>query len=260
MHKLNPQTRAGDRNGKSDSAARSSDAPKRRAPKARNSKSSSPGYRRSAALFARNFLKHPKMLGSLIPSSRFLIGRVLSQVDWEKAQVIVEYGPGVGTFTAQILKRMRSDATLLAFETNCDFVQYLRDSFRDPRLHVIHGSAADVDLLLRRLQREHADYVLSGIPFSTMPEEVRDSILRTTHSVLRPDGAFLVYQFSRAVLPYLQRIFGHVYRDFELLNIMPAQVFYCRRNGEPVGEKRNGASASHSSDVCPDCRQPVSRF
>ena len=197
------------------------------------------------------------MLGSLIPSSRFLIGRVLGQVDWKRAQVIVEYGPGVGTFTAEILKRLRPDGTLLVFETNCDFVRFLRESFQDPRLHVIHGSAAEVDSLLKRLKRDHADYVLSGIPFSTMPEEIRDSILKTTHSVLGPDGAFLVYQFSRAVLPYLEEIFGHVYRDFELLNIMPAQVFYCRRNGEPVNGRLQPAAPA-SSESCPQCHQAVS--
>src|SRR5215813_3525555 len=57
-------------------------------------------------LFAKNFLHHPKMLGSLIPSSRFLIGRLLAKVDWTRAQTVVEYGPGVGTITAHILTRM----------------------------------------------------------------------------------------------------------------------------------------------------------
>ena len=46
-------------------------------------------------LFALNFFKSPAMLGSLIPSSRFLVNDVLNQVDWDKARVIVEYGPGV---------------------------------------------------------------------------------------------------------------------------------------------------------------------
>ena len=52
--------------------------------------------REQLLLFARNFLKHPRMLGSLIPSSRFLIDEVLQAVDWANARVIVEYGPGGG--------------------------------------------------------------------------------------------------------------------------------------------------------------------
>jgi len=73
-------------------------------------------------LFARNFLKHPNMLGWFLPSSRFLVERVLRQVDWVRARIIVEYGPGVGTFTWEILRRMRPDAILIALETNGAFV------------------------------------------------------------------------------------------------------------------------------------------
>jgi phospholipid N-methyltransferase len=83
-----------------------------------------------ALLFARNFFRHPRMLGSLVPSSPFLIKRVLRRIDWGTARVIVEYGAGVGTFTSEILRRMRPDAILIAFETNDDFVRYLRDTLR----------------------------------------------------------------------------------------------------------------------------------
>jgi phospholipid N-methyltransferase len=187
-----------------------------------------PSRRGQALLFVRNFFKHPRMLGSLIPSSRFLINRLLRQVDWNKARVIVEYGPGVGTITAEILRRMRPDATLVVFETNDDFVSFLRQSLHDPRLHVIHGSAAEVDAVLARLGLAHADYIISGIPYSTMPPDVRDAILRTSRVVLHPQGTFLVYQFSRKVLPYLQQVFGQVRRDWEPFNILPAQLFYCK--------------------------------
>ncbi len=77
-------------------------------------------------LFGRNFIKHPRMLGSLIPSSRFLVNHVLAEVDWARARVFLEYGPGVGTFTTEILRRMRPDAQLVAMETNTDFVRFLR--------------------------------------------------------------------------------------------------------------------------------------
>src|SRR5205809_75548 len=89
-------------------------------------------------LFARNFLKHPNLVGWMLPSSPFVVAQVLKQVDWKRARVIVEYGPGVGTFTKEILRRMHPDATLMALEVNGDFVQFLRQSLPDPRLHVIH--------------------------------------------------------------------------------------------------------------------------
>src|SRR5258708_40329751 len=102
----------------------------------------------SLALFARNFFKSPLMLGSVVPSSHFLVNDMMSQVDWERARVLVEYGPGVGTFTREILKRMRRDATLVAIELNDDFVQYLSHNICDPRFRVVHGSAARVRSIL----------------------------------------------------------------------------------------------------------------
>jgi phospholipid N-methyltransferase len=184
--------------------------------------------REQLLLFARNFLKHPRMLGSLIPSSRFLIEEVLQAVDWSKARVIVEYGPGVGTFTAEVLRRMRPDASLIAIETNTDFVRFLKSSITDPRLKVVHGSAVTTDEVLRDLGHLKADYVISGIPLGTMPSELRRGILNTTHAVLDPRGSFLVYQFTTRVLPDLQRIFKLVERRFEPFNILPAQVFFCQ--------------------------------
>jgi phospholipid N-methyltransferase len=192
-------------------------------------KASIPSRREQMLLFARNFLKHPKMLGSLIPSSRFLIREILRQIDWSRAEVVVEYGPGVGNIRAEILRRMGPNAKLVVIEMNADFARFLKERYRDPRLHVVHGSAADVEQIVRSVGADAADYIISGIPFSTMPAGVRASILHATRSILRPDGAFLVYQFSAAVHPYLKETFGRVERDFELLNILPAHLFFCRQ-------------------------------
>jgi len=197
-------------------------------------------------LFGRNFLKHPKMLGSLIPSSRFLVNHVLREVDWARARVFIEYGPGVGTFTTEILRLMRPDAVLIALETNADFVRFLRGRLRDDRLHVIHGSAADADAALAQLDLSRADYVISGIPYTTMPSELRDVILRKTHSLLDPNGAFLVYQFTRTVLPYLQQVFESVHQEFEPLNVMPARLFYCRHHSNGAG-RHSSRSRSNGS-------------
>jgi phospholipid N-methyltransferase len=184
-------------------------------------------------LFARAFLKHPRMLGSVIPSSRFLIREVLDRVDWARARVIVEYGPGVGTITGEILDRMREDGMLIAIETNPEFVRYLREAFRDHRLHVVQGSAADVRSILREHGAEKASYIISGIPFSTLPRAQREHILLESRAALEPNGAFLVYQFSSRVLSDLRRIFGNVERGFELLNILPAHLFFCTPGNAP---------------------------
>ncbi|HLJ86493.1 MAG TPA: methyltransferase [Candidatus Angelobacter sp.] len=186
--------------------------------------------REETFLFAKNFLQHPRMLGSLVPSSRFLIDRLLGKVDWRRARTIVEYGPGVGTITAQVLARMAPEARLLVFEMNGDFVQYLSRTLTDKRLRVIHGSAEEVGGELKKAGADGADYIISGIPFTTIPKAVREKIMQRSREALKPGGAVLVYQFTRTILPDLRASFRHVHQDFEPRNILPARLFYCSQD------------------------------
>lgn len=177
-------------------------------------------------MFFQGFLKHPVMVGSVIPSSDRLIGRMLDPVDWAACKVFVEYGPGVGTFCRPILERMAPDATLLAIDTNDDFVRYLRHTIPDSRLSAVHGSAADVEAIVRDHGFAHADYVLSGLPFSTLPPGVGPAIAAATHRVLSVGGAFLVYQFSPKVRDFIAAHFDRIDHDMEWWNVPPAQLYW----------------------------------
>ena len=180
--------------------------------------------------FLRGFLKHPVMVGSVIPSSRILIERMLKPVDWENTKLFVEYGPGVGTFTRPMLDKMGEDATLIAIDTNPDFIKYLRKAIHDPRLVPVNGSAADVEAIVKEHGFESADYVLSGLPFSTLPPGVGDEIAKATSRVIRPGGAFLVYQFSPKVLDFLKPFFDRIDRGFEWINVPPATLFWANKD------------------------------
>jgi phospholipid N-methyltransferase len=194
-------------------------------------------------LFARNFFSHPLMLGSIIPSSRYLVRRLLDQVNWEAARTIVEFGPGVGNITAEILARLQPAGRVIAFETNPDFVKHLRREFKDDRLTVAPTSAENLRTILDQHAVGAADHVISGIPFSVMPENVRRSIVEQTRNSLRPGGSMLVYQFSSAVKPVLANVFADVKHEFEWFNVLPAHVFCCSHGRN--GASRNGAG-SHS--------------
>lgn len=187
-------------------------------------------------LFAKNFLQHPRMLGSMIPSSRFLIQRILDRVDWAHARVIVEYGPGVGNVSRHVLRRMRPDARLVLIEMNEDFVSLLRAELRDARVTIVHGSAAEVGRILRQVGLDGADYVISGIPYSTIPGEMRQRILHESWNALRQGGGMIVYQFTRKVVPLLREFFPEMEEEFEALNLPPARVWFCKRSETPSRE------------------------
>lgn len=177
-------------------------------------------------MFLRGFVRHPVMVGSIIPSSDRLIERMLRPVDWASCRLFVEYGPGVGTFSSSILSRMSADAQYIAIDTNPDFIRYLRHTIVDPRFSAVHGSAADVEAIVADHGGTSADYVLSGLPFSTLPPGVGDAIAEATARVIRPGGAFLVYQFNPKVRAFMAPHFARIDHDMEWWNVPPAQLYW----------------------------------
>lgn len=205
---------------------------------------SSRGRLRQAWVFALNFIKHPRMVGTFAVSSPALVRRLLDGVNWATCRRVVEFGPGVGTITGAVLKVMPADARLLAIEMNTDFVRELALRFPDPRLDVVNASAADLERELAARSWSAADLVISGIPFSTMPAEVRNSIMDAVAASLAPEGEFLVYQYGNHVLEPLQARFAVVEREIEWRNLVPVRVFRCRQplrvDGQP--ERRSPSS------------------
>ena len=184
--------------------------------------------------FLRGFFKNPVMVGSVIPSSRVLIEKMLRPVDWANTMLFVEYGPGVGTFTRPILENLRDDATLVTIDTNPDFTRFLRESIDDPRLVAVTGSAADIEKVLADRGFAKADYVLSGLPFSTLPPGVGEAIAQATAAAIRPGGAFLVYQFNPKVRDFIEPHFERIDRGFEWVNVPPATLFWAWRESDEV--------------------------
>jgi phospholipid N-methyltransferase len=177
-------------------------------------------------VFFKGFLKHPVMVGSIIPSSDRTVNKMLAPVDWNECKLFVEYGPGVGTFCQPVLNRLRKDATMLVIDTNPDFIDFLRKHFRDSRFIAVNGSAADVNEIIREFGFEQADYILSGLPFSTLPSDLGPKIAEATARAIRPGGAFLVYQFRARARDFMEPHFKRIDNGFELWNILPCHLFW----------------------------------
>lgn len=187
-------------------------------------------------VFFRGFVEQPRMVGSIIPSSRFTVNKMLAPVKWDECELFVEYGPGVGTFCQPVLDRLRRDGALIVIDTNPLYIDYLKRTIADSRFHAVLGSAENVEAIVAAHGYAHADYVLSGLPFSTLPRGVGPAIAAATHRVIRPGGAFLVYQFSAKARDFMARHFRHIDSGFEPLNILPCQLFWgWKRADDPTG-------------------------
>ncbi|MFT3967847.1 MAG: methyltransferase domain-containing protein [Sphingobium sp.] len=189
------------------------------------------GFTAAAALFFRQFLASPKSVGSIIPTSQATIDALLDPIDWSKCRTFVEYGPGTGVFTRSILERGRPDLTLIAIDPNHAFIDHLRHGLPDRRLSAVRGSAEDVEAILAGHGQEEADFILSGLPFSTLPDGVGDRIVAATQRALAPGGAFLVYQYSLFVLPMLKAHFARVDTGRIWRCIPPARLMRAWKDG-----------------------------
>lgn len=173
------------------------------------------------------FLKHSKNTGAVAPSSKFLVRKMLEPVDFRKVKCIVEFGPGTGSITNELLNHMPKDAMLLAFEINADFCEMLRQ-INDPRIRIISDTAESLESYLRENKFEKVDYIISSLPLAMIPNGVVRNILSVVKKVLKPAGAFVQYQYSLNAYKKLKNTFKNVDVNFTPINIPPAFVFVCK--------------------------------
>src|SRR5437763_7999090 len=174
-----------------------------------------------SVLFFKRFLKRPLQIASIMPSSQALVERVASKIDFDRAQVIAEYGPGEGVHSRALAQRMRPDAQLLLFEVDPHFSRDLARQFADdPRVRVINANAATIRSELAQRGIAYCDYIISGIPFSILEIEKKRDLLRQTHDALAPGGAFIIYQVTNELRQHATD-FASAASEYFLQNIPP---------------------------------------
>ncbi|MFH5882951.1 class I SAM-dependent methyltransferase [Halalkalibaculum sp. DA3122] len=180
---------------------------------------------KSTITYLKSFIKD-KDVASVTPSSKLLIRRVCGPIDFEKDNVILEYGTGTGVFADYLLKHLTTDSRLILFETNEAFYEKLQE-ISDPRVEVFNESVEHVKSLLGSRYLNAVDYVISGIPFSFLEPETKSSILLQTKEMLKQGGKFLAYQTSGHLKDPLREVFGsgNVSTEMEFLNVPPMVVY-----------------------------------
>jgi phosphatidylethanolamine/phosphatidyl-N-methylethanolamine N-methyltransferase len=200
-----------------------------------------------SALFLKRFFSNPFQVASIVPSSKTLIRRVISKMDFTGPRVIAEYGPGEGCHTREIARRLNPGSRLLLFELDAALCAHLRREFAgDPRVSVHNADCALLPEVLAGQNLPHCDYVVSGIPFSILDKGKKREILANTHAVLKPEphAAFIIYQVTNEL-----RTRGHcdhfaiAESEYCLINLPPMFVtkFYKHANGHA----RNGANGKN---------------
>lgn len=175
--------------------------------------------------FIRQYITKPRTTGAILPSSRFLARKMVARIDFSAARCIVEYGPGTGVFSEKILAARRDSTVVILLERNEDFCAILREKFRGAENFFIENdSAENIGEHLRARGFERADFVISGLPFASLPAEVSERILTNTREFLADGGAFITFQYTLFKKKIFLRHFPQPEITREIRNVPPAYV------------------------------------
>ncbi len=108
-------------------------------------------------------------------------------------------------------------------------MEKLRDEVDDARVTLIHDSAEHLVEYLAKQNVVGVDYIVSGIPFVMLPDDLAEQVIGACHQVLRPGGQFMQFHYSPLLVQFYKRIFGNAEVDFVPLNIPPAFLITCSK-------------------------------
>ncbi|OQX73906.1 MAG: hypothetical protein B6D61_12070 [Bacteroidetes bacterium 4484_249] len=175
-------------------------------------------------ILIREFIKDKKV-GAVFSTGRYVIKKMLENIDFDKANLLVEYGPGKGVITTHLLERMHKDAVLFVFETNERFIKELL-KIRDKRLVIINEDAEyALTILKNRYKISKVDYVISTIPFTFFDRRKRRRVISKTYNLLNENGKFITYQYTGLVYQHIKQKFHQTRVMAAVLNIPPAIIF-----------------------------------
>ena len=145
-------------------------------------------------LFFRQWLRSPKSMGSIIPSSKYLARAMAEEVAWAPGQHIVELGGGTGAITQGLIDRGIPREKLVVIELERALYEHLRR--RLPGTLIIQGDATRLDEILAKHGIKHVGTVISGIPMVGMPYEFQKAIIDQGFRVQAPGSFVLQYSYS----------------------------------------------------------------
>lgn len=197
---------------------------------------SGPSRRDARRTFLLAALCRPAAVGAVAPSSVGLATLLASVVPRSGAPVVVELGPGTGSVSAVIDRRLPPGGRHLAVELDQRMVAYLRRT--RPGTEVVPGDARDLGALLGARGVTHADAVISGLPWALFDTDTQSAILGEVARLLGPTGAFTTFAYLHGMPLHTARRFRRTLADtFDEVvvsrtvwrNLPPAFGYVCRR-------------------------------
>ncbi len=140
--------------------------------------------------FTREFLRDPRGIGAVFPSSPFLARHMASLVP-SGPGTVVELGPGLGPVTRALLESGIKPEDLVLIERAEPMVHHLHQHF--PGIEIIHGDAARLTRLLAARLPVRA--IVSSLPLRSIPRPAVQDILKEIAGCSSPGTAYIQFTY-----------------------------------------------------------------
>lgn len=187
--------------------------------------------------YLKQFLQNPKTTGAIAESSKELAQLIVKMSNIKAASTIVEFGPGAGIFTKEIIKNIDHKKTFFAIELNKDFIIQLREKLPDATVY--HDSVVNIKKYLRIHDLESCDCIISGLPWASFKISEQKEMINKTVQALSSNGEFLTFMYLHAtIFPSAQRFKMLLEKKFSSVkksaivwkNLPPAFVYHCKKS------------------------------
>ena len=186
--------------------------------------------------FFKTFAKSPTRVGAVWPSSNALGRMMVRDIGIEKANAVVEIGPGTGAVTQVILDAIPETAAFMTIEIDAGLHEIFQKRF--PEVNAHNECASNIAEILEKENIKELDAVLSGLPWASFGEELQTKLMDAICDVLAPKGVFVTFAYVHGTcLPAAKRFKKTLEHRFSKVgkspivwgNIPPAFVYRCVR-------------------------------
>ncbi len=209
-----------------------------------------------------NSMAESKEIGAIIPTSRKAASAMVAELKRHRGpKRILEVGAGTGPVTQVILDALGPNDTFVVNELNEGFIKHLQGRFEQEALfrekahqcEVVGGSFLDIN------EHEKFDFIISALPFNSLPYEFVKEAFAKYQRLLKPGGAltYIEYIFIRPLLkqfskgerqqricaidrflePTLERY--QFRKEFVLANVPPCWVRSLRFTQAPLNQLKS---------------------
>lgn len=179
----------------------------------------------SAWRFLREFIASPGSVGAIWPSSPALAEHMCAIAELPNAQMAIEFGPGTGVFTEQILRHLPDPARFFAVEASASLADATRR--RCPSAIVWNDCATRAKSYLLEHGHQTCDRIISGLPFAAFPATLQDRLLDTVLDILAPGGLFVTFAYVQGLaLPSGRRFRATLRQRFGHRNVTASPIVW----------------------------------